>query len=100
MRVGYPQPMGGGYPHPANGEGTPIWLTGVLTGGLDGVPPHQDWMGVHPPIRRKSSRPSTFYVAGGVHLAFTQEDFLVQAYFHHQNKSGTGKFNRIIMGKP
>ena len=38
--------------------------------GLDGVP--------HPPVRRQSSIASTYYVAGGMPLAFTQEDFLVK----------------------
>ena len=52
-------------------EGYPI--PGVDGGGyprLDGVPP--------PPIRIQSSIASTCYAAGGMSLAFTQEDFLVK----------------------
>ena len=57
-----PRSMGGGYPIPGT-QGTSHH--------------HQDWMGYpHPPIRQ-SSITSTCYVAGGVPLAFTQEDFLV-----------------------
>ena len=59
--MGYPpaQPGldGGGYP-------------GYPQPGLDGVPPNQVWI-------RQSSIASTCYAAGGVPLAFTQEDFLV-----------------------
>ena len=53
--------------------------------GLDdgGTPPHQDLarvppgMGYPPPPTRQSSIASTCYAAGGMPLAFTQEDFLV-----------------------
>ena len=46
--------------------------------GLNLVAPGQDWMGVHlPPIRREISRVSTCYAAGGMPLAFMQEDLLV-----------------------
>ena len=68
-----------GYPHPRD----------------DGVPPIQDWMGyphpsldeVSPPIQEGMgylpppspiNKASTCYAAGGVPLAFTQEDFLVE----------------------
>ena len=55
-------------------------------------PPVQDWMGVHPPPHikdwmgypfpsRDSSIVSTCYAAGGMPLAFTQEDFLVAQNF-------------------
>ena len=40
-----------------------------------GVPPHHDWMGSPPTIA------STCYAAGGMSLAFTQEDFLVDFNF-------------------
>ena len=56
---------------------------------LDGVPP-QDWLGYPPSgldggipsVRRQRSRVSTCYAAGGMPLAFTQEDFLVHMYFY------------------
>ena len=104
--MGYPpQGPGMGYPPTRTGWGTPwqgldvvpSWprLDGVpLTWTWDGVPPLartgwgtpsqnwmgyppliQDWMG-YPPIRQ-SSIASTCYTAGGIPLAFTQEDFLV-----------------------
>ena len=50
------------------------WMGYPLCQGLDGVPTVQAWMGY--PI----SKASTCYVAGGVPLAFTHEDFLV-SYF-------------------
>ena len=57
------------------------WDGGTPHPGLDGVPPGpdlQDWMGYPPPpARRQSSIASTSYAAGGMPLAFTQEDFLV-----------------------
>ena len=85
---GVPHPVDWGYPIPGPGGGYPIQLT---------VPPVQDWMryplsrtgwgtppcprldGVPPPpVRRQSSiASSTCYVAGGMPLAFTQEDFLM-----------------------
>ena len=97
----------GGYPHPRSGRrgGTPSQdLMGVLplskTGwGTSppplpprtgwgtphplsktgwGTPPVQDWMGYLPPP--PVSKASTCYAAGGVALAFTQEDFLVIKY--------------------
>ena len=62
---------GWGYPPVGTGWGTPTcwdWR---------GVPPlGLDW-GTPPPIRRQNSRVSTCYAAGGMPLAFTQEDFLV-----------------------
>ena len=48
---------------------------------LDGLSPIQDWMGYPPPIRRLISKASTCYAAGGVPLAFRQEDFLVNRKF-------------------
>ena len=54
---------GMGYPQSRTGWGTP--------------PPIQDWMGTPHPIRRQSSIANTRYVAGGMPLEFTQEDFLV-----------------------
>ena len=73
-------------------QGTPdqVWMVGGTLG-----TPNQDWMGYpptrsgwwgYPPTRtgwvtpspiRQSSKATTCYVAGGVPLAFTQEDFLV-----------------------
>ena len=48
--------------------------------GLDGVPPlsRTGW-GTPSPIGRQSSIASTCYTAGGMPLAFTQEDFLVMS---------------------
>ena len=95
---------GGGYPptrsgwwgrYPIrglDGRGRPpsqVWMMGW------GVPPSQVWMvggtphlgsgwwGVPwvPPPMRQSSIASTCYAAGGVPLAFTQEDFLVGNLF-------------------
>ena len=78
--------VGGGVPHLADrGEGStpilpdrgcdPILLMGVPPSGQWGVPHVTD--GGTPPIRRQSSRASTCYTAGGMPLAFTQENFLV-----------------------
>ena len=97
---GVPHPRsrwGGGVPHPRSGwwgypvpglgwgGGTPsqVWMVGggYPVPGLDsggGGNPSQVWMvgEVTHPIRH-SSIVSTCYTAGGVPLAFTQEDFLV-----------------------
>ena len=92
--------VGGGYPIPGlDGEGYPsqIWMVGVPQPGLDGrgylgypprpgldggehtwgtpPPPPPILDGVPPP--RQSSIASTCYAAGGMPLAFMQEDFLV-----------------------
>ena len=94
---------GGGVPHPRFGWGVP-WGTplaksgwwgvpprsGWWEGGNPGYPPGQVWMVPPPPARsgwwgvprepphpHYSSIASTCYPAGGVPLAFTQEDFLV-----------------------
>ena len=74
---GYPHPIPDGewgVPHPVPDREVP-WP------GQDGVSP---WMGVPPvktgweyPSGRQSSRVSTFYLAGSMLLAFTQEDFFV-----------------------
>ena len=75
--------ISGGIPHPRS-----RWGGGYPISGLDGGFPIQDWMGYPPPIqcwtgtppppsRRQSSIASTCYAAGGMPLAFTQEDFLV-----------------------
>ena len=96
---GYPCPSLGGTrvpPFQVRMLGTPIWLTGGRKGegvssiGTEwGYPPVKTEWDTHssirtgweypPPssIRRQSSRASTCYVAGGMLLAFTQEDFLV-----------------------
>ena len=81
-----------GYPISGLDRGVPLWpgLDGVPPWpGLDGVPPSgQDWMGYPPPPQpeldgvpphRQSSIVSTCYVAGGMPLAFTQQDFLVSS---------------------
>ena len=75
--LGYPQPGMDGVPPSQNWMGYPTpcqeWM-GSPQPGLDGVPPGQNWMG-YPPIRQSIA--STCYAAGGMPLAFTQEDFLV-----------------------
>ena len=98
--MGVPHPRSRqGVPHPAD-RGTPSqvqvegvsWVTprsrpgmGYLHLGLDGVPfPIQGWMGYPSPVRRQSSIASTCYMAGGMPLAFTQEDFLVLPVFSAQ----------------
>ena len=83
----------GGYPYPDLRWGTPPphldlgWGTRP-TQTWDGVPPlprpgtgyPPTWDGA-PPLITHSSIATTCYVAGGVPLAFTQEDFLVLFYF-------------------
>ena len=54
---------------PDLGWGTPHYQD------LSGVPPILGWG--TPPFTRQSSIVSTYYAAGGMALAFTQEDFLV-----------------------
>ena len=64
---------GGRYPVPGLGRGgTPsqVWVGGYPVPGLGSPPP--------PPIAQ-SSIASTCYAAGGVPLAFTQENFLVSS---------------------
>ena len=103
MVEGYPIPglMVGGYPIPGlmvGGTPSQVWMVGDggypgyppgqvwmvgrypgyppgqvwMVGGTQGTP-HHDWMGYPPP----TSIASTCYAAGGMPLAFTQEDFLV-----------------------
>ena len=86
--LGYPPPGQDGVPPPPTWDGVPppLDLTGVPP--LDmgqGTPPDlgwgnppQTWDGVPPP-----GIASTCYAAGGMPLAFTQEDFLVYLYFHY-----------------
>ena len=68
---GVPHPAGGGVPQPADG-GYPGRYTP-----LAGVPPTR---GTTPPPHQ-SSIACTCYAAGGMPLAFTQEDFLVYFIF-------------------
>ena len=74
-RYPIPGPGGGGVPYPADQGGTPsqVWAGGTPSQVQVGVP--------HPPVRRQSSIASTCYVADGMPLAFTQEDFLVFVSF-------------------
>ena len=88
---------GWGVPHPRSGQGVPgvpPWpgldgerYPGCPWPGLDGggYPHHQEWMGYPPPPPpiRQSSIASTCYTAGGMPLAFTQEDFLVTNKIGH-----------------
>ena len=99
----------GGVPHPRSGRGVPWpglddWGGGTWT--QEGVPPPPDmgwgtppkhgmgypptWDGVPPDLRwgtplRQISIASTYYTAGGMPLAFTQEDFLVIKIFIHNS---------------
>ena len=73
---GYPIPGLGVGPHLRSGGGVPHPRSGWW-----GYP-DQVWMGGVPhPTIRQSSIASTCYAAGGVPLAFTQEDFLVGTVF-------------------
>ena len=77
----------------------------------DGVPPVKDWMGyTHLPslIRRQITIASTCYTAGGVPLAFTQEDFLVlfgffqketmlRFFFNCKGKNVTSNVNHLLV---
>ena len=90
MVGGYP-----GYPPQPGLDGVPppnqVWMVGGTWGtpspGLDGgggvpgvPPPTRSGWGTPPPDQvwiRQNSIASTCYAAGGVPLAFTQEDFLV-----------------------
>ena len=77
---GTPSQVWSGYPSQVwMGGGTPILLMGGTPSKIrmGGTLPILDWMG-YPPIRRQISIASTCYTAGGVPLAFTQEDFLVE----------------------
>ena len=61
---------GGGYP-----------ILGLDQGGTPGYHPGQVWIGRYPPMTGWGTPPptsiaSTWYAAGGMPLAFTQEDFL------------------------
>ena len=98
---GYPSQiwMVGGTPARSGGGGYPshVWMVGggvpwpgldagggVPSPGLDGGYP---W---YPRPIRKSSIASTCYAAGGIPLAFTQEDFLVFKI------SSDGRFTNLI----
>ena len=101
---------GGGAPQPGldGGGGTParsgwwggypsqVWMVG---GGYLGYPPGQVWMvvggvpRVTPTPIRQSSIASTCYTVGGMPLAFTQEDFLVELNFISIFFTGTRKVN-------
>ena len=74
------QVWSGGYPIPGPGGGVLHLRSGQ--GGTPGYPPSRTGWGVNLPpppttTRRQSSIASTCYAAGGMPLAFTQEDFLV-----------------------
>ena len=73
---GYPIQLTGGIPFPGLDRGYPIQLTGGTPPGKEYPPPHRGYppSGVPP---YQSSTACTFYAAGGVPLAFMQEDFLV-----------------------
>ena len=74
----------GGYPHLRSGWGIPhSAYRGVPYSrsewGYPSLPPSAGWG--TPPVRRQISIASTCYTAGGVPLAFTQEDFLLNSVF-------------------
>ena len=81
---GYPSKvwLGGGTPSQVWSGGVPpdqVWM-GYPPGPGTGSPPPRPGTGYPPPDQvwiRQSSTASTCYAAGGVPLAFTQEDFLV-----------------------
>ena len=92
LRLGYPPPWDGVPPKiwnrvpphhqdltgvpPTLGWGTPHHQDLTRVSPQAGVPPTLGW-GTHPPLTRQSSIARTCYAAGGMSLAFTQEDFLV-----------------------
>ena len=85
---GVPHPADGGYPPSKIRMGVlPIqdWMGYPLPHQQDGVCPlSKTGWGTPPPVRRQISKVSTCYAAGGVPLAFTQEDFLatvISSYF-------------------
>ena len=92
--IGYPHPSQWGYPHPRSGMGggTPILdldhrvpPSKVRTGGILGYSPpptHPGQVpGQHGATPNWNSTVCTYYAAGGMSLAFTQEDFLVVTVF-------------------
>ena len=96
VQMGYPILLMGGTPIQDQDRGYP----GVSPGwGLDRVP-HQDWMGV--PLSRTGwgnpsqiSIASTCYAAGGMPLAFKQEDFLVVIDFEFCSEFYKGKAEEV-----
>ena len=96
-RMGYPPGPGMGYP-PRPGMGYPPWTwdgvpprhgTGYPPDMGQGTPPDMG-QGTPPDLRwgtppRQISIVSTCYAAGGMPLAFTQEDFLVSKYSNSIN---------------
>ena len=77
---GYPIPgLGRGVPHPRSGQGG---YSRYPQPGLDGGGyPQPGLDGVLPTPIRQSSTANTCCPAGGMPLAFMQEDFLVELYF-------------------
>ena len=76
VQMGVSHPADRGYPHPVDGGPHPR-SRGYPHPGLDEVPcPIQDWMG-YPSPGQSSIVNSTYYMTGGMPLAFMQEDFLV-----------------------
>ena len=84
---------GWGYPLPGMDVGTPIgtgwgkshqdWIVGTPRTGWGTPTPIGTGWGYPFPVRRQSSRASNCYAAGGVPVAFTQEDFLVLQISSH-----------------
>ena len=118
MEGGYPHPVSGDYPHPVlmGVYPHPVSTVGVPHPSQYGAPPpphedriglppsrtqpgyqspHWDWLGYSSPLPSiQNSTASTRYMAGGMPLAFTQEDFLVFIfsntnvfgfYFHYEH---------------
>ena len=87
--MGYPPNLGWGTP-PDLGWGTPQTWDEVPPLTWDRVPPRHGtgypptWDGVPPP--RQISIASCCYTAGGMPLAFTQEDFLVHNVSAHSKQ--------------
>ena len=83
---GAPSQVWMGVPHPRSGQG--MGVPHPRSALNLGYPPGQDWMGYPPPgpgldgvpppkPSDRAALESTCYAAGGMPLAFTQEDFLV-----------------------
>ena len=82
--IQYPSQVRTGYPYQDWMGVPPLRLDGgTPPPNLDWVPPIRAGWGYPPPPlpRRQSSRASTCYAAGGMPLAFTQEDFLVDVFW-------------------
>ena len=85
----------GGIPHHRSGQGVPHPRSGWEVPGVDGGGCTRGTPPTPTPIRQ-SSIASTCYPAGGMPLAFTQEDFLVCKSFHTAMGLGPMAYQSIL----